>query len=66
VEIKEAPPYEFQEFNLGLRRIGNNLNQIARSLNINDPEERPAISEIRQVISDMYDILGKIQDEYFG
>ncbi len=65
-EIREAPPYEFHEFNIELKRIGTNLNQIARQLNANDPEERPAITELRKLASDMYDILGKIQDEYFG
>ena len=64
VEIKEAPPYEFDVFNLDIRRIGNNLNQIARKLNANDPEERPAIKEIHQVVSEIYDVLGKLLDEY--
>ena len=49
LKIIELPPDDFAEMVIQLRRIGNNLNQVARAINMGEvhiPEIQTVLSEI--------------------
>lgn len=60
LKIIELPPADFAETVVQLRRIGNNLNQVARAINMGEvhiPEIKSVLSEIVAVDKKLSKIL---------
>lgn len=64
VVIKEQPPKEFFVLISEVRRVGNNLNQVAKRLNCYLPGERPTTDEVDEVIKSVNSTIDLLYSSY--
>ena len=64
IEIRAAPPREFHVLITEVRRVGNNLNQVARRLNGYIQSDTPNSSEVNEAIKAVYDVVDLIYSDY--
>jgi len=63
-EIKEPPPKDFFVLITEVRRVGSNLNQVARRLNSYLPGERPSATEVDEAIKSVNNTIDLLYSSY--